>query len=241
MGLRPYGDIDLCVRPDKHAEAFELTLRREDARIFPVDLHKALGRLDSRSWDEIYARSQLVRLDDIDVRILSPEDHLHILCIHMLEDGAWRPIQLCDIAIAVEAASPDFDWELSLGKNPRRRNWVTSAIGLAHHLLGARVENCTPEIWNARLPRWLMPSVLRQWEAPSIETHRPPELIMRTLRKPVDLPKALLRRWPDPIGATIRMKGSFNGLPRLPFQASDYFIQTARFLGRLPRLVQKYY
>jgi hypothetical protein len=38
------------------------------------------------------------------------------------------------------------------------------------------------------------------------------------LRNPAGLLKALRTRWPDPIEATIRLKGPFNEVPRLPFQ-----------------------
>lgn len=237
-GLRPYGDIDLCVRPDQFNAAEEILNNQEKKQRW-VDLHKALGRLDDRSWDEFYARSQVVRLDDVTVRILSPEDHLHILSVHMLADGAWRPIQLCDIGAVVEAAASDFDWDVCLGRNKRRAKWVASAIGLAHQLLGTRVEHCPPEIRDARLPSWLIPNVLRKWERPCIEDHRPPELIVKTLRHPARVPRALLRRWPDPIGATIRMKASLNALPRLPFQVADYFFQVTRFVERLPKLLRE--
>ena len=77
--------------------------------------------------------------------------------------------------------------------------------------------------------------MLRHWERPCIEDHRAPELIMKTLRHPARLPKAMVKRWPDPIGATIRLKGSFNELPRLPFQVIDYAIKNGRFLKRLSR------
>jgi hypothetical protein len=238
-GLRPFGDVDLCVRPDQYDKASGLLLLdAEDAHVYPVDLHKALGRLDSRNWDEFYARSQVITLDEASVRVLAPEDHLHILCVHMLEDGAWRPIQLCDIAAVVESAGSGFDWDMCLGRDKRRAKWVASAIGLAHRLLGARVDDCPAGLRRARLPRWLMPNVLRNWETPCIEDHRPHAWFVKTLRHPSRVPKAMLGRWPDPIGATIRLKGSFNALPRLPFQVGDYIIHSGKYLMRLPRLVR---
>jgi hypothetical protein len=237
-GLRPYGDVDLCVKPDEYEKALALLLKMEDARAYPVDLHKALGRLDGREWDEFYARSRVVKLDDESVRLLSSEDHLHILSVHMLEDGAWRPIQLCDIAAAVEAADASFDWDVCLSRDKRRAKWIASAVNLARTLLGASLKDCPLKIKEARMPRWLLPTVLRHWERPCLQDHRPPELIMETLRRPAQLPKAALKRWPDPIGATIRLKGSFNAWPRLPFQLSDYFIHSGKFLLRLPGLLR---
>ncbi|MDQ3820180.1 MAG: nucleotidyltransferase family protein [Acidobacteriota bacterium] len=237
-GLRPYGDVDLCVRRDRYAVAVELLLNTTEGRKCQVDLHRSLGRLDDRAWEEFYTRSQLVNLDEIEVRVLSPEDHLHILSVHMLEDGAWRPIQLCDIAAVIESAPSNFDWDVCLGRNRRRAKWIASSIYLANQLLGANVECCPPKIRNTRLPTWLIPNVLRHWERPCLEQHRPPELIMKTLRHPTRVPKAALQRWPDPIGATIRLKGPFNAIPRLPFQLADFFVQTARFIDRPLRLLQ---
>jgi hypothetical protein len=237
-GLRPYGDVDLCVKPDEYENALALLLRMDDAKHYPVDLHRALGRLDGRSWDEFYARSRVVKLDDESIRLLSREDHLHILSFHMLEDGAWRPIQLCDIAASLEAADESFDWDLCLGRDKRRAKWVASAINLAHILLGASLKDCPLQIKEARLPRWLLPTVLKHWERPCLKDHRPPELFMQTIRQPMRLPKAALKRWPDPIGATIRLRGSFNSWPRLPFQLSDYLLHSGKFLMRLPGLLR---
>ncbi len=47
-------------------------------------------------------RSQLVNLDGVDVRVPGLEDHLGILCLHLLHHGAFRPLWLCDIAAALE-------------------------------------------------------------------------------------------------------------------------------------------
>jgi hypothetical protein len=236
-GLRPYGDIDLCVRPDDYRRA-KVVMDSSEGKECWVDLHKGMGRLDNRSWDELFERSQLVKLDGDDIRVLGVEDHLRISCVHFLDHGAWRPIWLCDIAASVEAITADFDWDACLGKDQRRAKWIVSAIGLANRLLKARIEHCPEIIRNATLPGWLVPGVLKEWERPRVKEHAPPELIMISLRHPTRVPKAILNRWPNPIEATVRVKGSFNELPRLPFQLKDYLIQTGKFLGRLTRLPQ---
>src|SRR5205823_7319953 len=102
--------------------------------------------------DELYDRSQLVPLGGAEVRVLGPEDHLRFLCLHLLGHGAWRPLWLCDIAVALEARPPDFDWDHCLGGDPRRSDWVACSLGVAHQLLGARVDD-TPIAERAqRLP-----------------------------------------------------------------------------------------
>ena len=236
-GLRPYGDIDLCVRPSEYKRAKAL-LDSPSGKECWVDLHEGMGRLDNRSWDELFECSHLAGLDGVDVRLLGAEDHLRISCVHFLDHGAWRPIWLCDIAASVEAITGDFDWDACLGKDKRRAKWVVSAIGLANQLLDAQIEHCPKIVRGERLPGWLVPSVLKEWERPGVKEHGPPELIMISLRHPTRVPKAMLNRWPDPIGATIRVKGSFNELPRLPFQLKDYLIQTGKFIKRLTRLPQ---
>lgn len=76
-----------------------------------------------REWDQIYSRTKLVSLPKVQrpkpnvseanedvgpwtlevrqvfqVRVPSVEDHLRILCVHMLRSGARRPTWLCDVA-----------------------------------------------------------------------------------------------------------------------------------------------
>ena len=58
-GMRPYIDLDLCVRPDDYAHASEV-LRGDDCN---VDLHNGFGKFYDRRTDEIFARSSLVNLD----------------------------------------------------------------------------------------------------------------------------------------------------------------------------------
>jgi hypothetical protein len=238
-GLRPYGDIDLCVEPSRYAQAVSV-LESPDGKDCWVDLHRGTGRLDKRGWRELYERSQLVCLDDVDVRVLGAEDHLRLLSIHLLRHGAWRPIWLCDVAVCVESLSDQFDWNVCLGRDGRRAEWVAATINLAHQLLGARLEHCPQVVRDIRLPIWLIRNVLRQWATPMIKDHGPPELMMRSLRRPARVPGALLARWPNPIEATIRREGAINRLPRFPYQLSDFLARGASFLTRLPKWLREY-
>jgi Uncharacterised nucleotidyltransferase len=88
-GLRPYGDIDLCVRPDQFAKASAALRCLEDIKGHYVDLHCGFSRIgqtkaqdgtwqdvrgsrrfrgfrikhaDMRVWDELFNRSHLVPL-----------------------------------------------------------------------------------------------------------------------------------------------------------------------------------
>jgi hypothetical protein len=229
-GLRPYGDIDLCV-PSRQYNAAAEALIGPDGHRGAVDLHDGFAKLDEASTYELYARSHLVPLDDLQVRVLSPEDHLRILCLHMLRHGIWKPLWLCDIALAVESRAKDFDWGQCLTANRKQADWVACAIGLAHRLLGARVDDTPAADRSKRLPAWMLPTVLEQWGRPYASR----ESISNFRRQPLGILRELRHHWPNAIEGTVGVRGSFNELPRFPFQLGDVFLRTAKFLAQVPR------
>jgi len=77
--------------------------------------------------------------------------------------------------------------------------------------------------------------VIRNWDAPFPENYPPLSYVppMATyLHHPAGMLKALRKRWPDPIEATIRLRGPFNEMPRLPFQIGNALWRIVRFLTR---------
>ncbi len=236
-GLRSYGDIDVVVQPQNVQKA-KIVMSSPEGKTYNVDFaHEELENLNERGIDDLFAHSQLVKLEDTNVRVMSDEDHLRFLCIHLLRHGAWRPLWLCDIAVAVESRNPDFDWQQCIGRVTHQTDWILFTIRLAHELLGADISHTPAE--DKALPRWLLPAVLKQWEKPCSADHAPPELIMTSLRHPTHILKAIGDRWPDPISASIRMNAPFNELPRLPFQIANYIVNLALFVGRLPKLLSR--
>jgi Uncharacterised nucleotidyltransferase len=230
--LRPYGDIDLCVRPE-HYEKTEKLLRSPEAQDCPVDLHRQFFELRNRSFDELFERSRLVPLNGEPVRILGTEDHLGLLCIHLLRHGAWRPLWLCDVGAAVESLAGDFDWALCLGRSKTRANWIQSAIALAELLLEARPRH-VPQFHPAELPDWLTENVLLQWSHPFAGDQPPltyPVPITDLLLQPSNLLQGLRNRWPNAIIATISVNGKFNKLPRLPYQLANCAARVAALFG----------
>lgn len=227
-GLRPCGDIDLYVRPESHASALA-ALASAASSPAPVDLHRGFSDLDDRSAEELHARSRRVSLDGVEVGLMGPEDHLRLLCLHLLRHGAWRPLWLCDVAAGLESRPQEFDWDLFLRGDRRWADAVACAVGVAGRLLGARVEG-TPVAERAeRLPSWLVPTVLRQWEAGFVWR----EPMAEALRRPAGLLAELRRHWPNAIEGTIGVAGPFNELPRLPFQLAFTAVRTVRYaLGR---------
>ena len=245
-GLRPYGDIDLVVRSEQYsatASAISAAIAANEIdTAYYIDLHRGFEDLDDHSFDDLYSHSSILQLDDVDVRVLSPEDHLRVLCVHLLHHNAFRPLWLCDIAAAVENREANFDWNRCLGRHNRRADLVACAIGLAHELLGADVAR-TPVARRAeRLASWLIANVLKQWETPysmsqAPVTHRAP--MAKYLRDPRGLLKDLRRRWPNSIEATVYVGGPFNELPRWPFQVGECIGRTAKFIARLPSALRE--
>ena len=239
-GLRPYEDIDLVIREDQFAAA-QAVMKEQGDRQYFFDLHRGFKTLDNRAHVDLFGSSRLIRLGEADVRALRPEDHLRVLCLHLLHHGAFRPLWLCDVAVAVESRPADFDWGRCLGENRRVADWVACTIGLAHRLLGAQAED-TPAAHRAKdLPAWLIQNVLKQWENPlpknhGVSKHRAP--MVNYLRHPAGMLEDLRNRWPGPLEATVNMRGPFNELPRLPFQLAECASRAAKFLAQIPEALR---
>jgi hypothetical protein len=236
-GLRPSGDIDLHVSPDLEETAKRAVVSLGEGQ-HDVDFsHEELDML-GLSWHDVFAHSEQVKLGETDIRVMGPEHHLALLCMHFLKHGGWRPLWLCDIAVALESRSASFDWERCLGTDMRKADWIACTLGVAHILLGADVAD-TPVAWRAQcLPHWLVTAVLRAWERPRLDEHARPDLIATTLRHPMSLPRALQARWLNPIEATVRVRGAFNELPRLPYQVANYALRIRRFAAQLEKIVR---
>lgn len=233
-GLRPSGDVDLFVKRDDYAAAQQV-IRSEEARDCWVDLHGRIFELADRDQEGLFSRSELLPCGDEEVRVLSAEDHFALLAVHLLKHGAWRPLWLCDLGLLLELMPENFDWKLCLGKSKRRANWILSAVGLAHQLVGARIANEEIAARCREIPHWLGPAVLRQWETPFREAHESLPLLAGYLRRPVDFVREIPNRWPDPIVATINVRGKFNNYPRVAYQLCEMAARTAKFFWSLPR------
>src|SRR5207245_8330799 len=174
-------------------------LARASAAGGKVDLHCGLRMLDDRRLDDLYDRSVRIDAGGFVVRTLGREDHLRYLCLHALGHGAWRPLWLCDLGAGLEASPGGLDWDCILSGDARRTGLVICALALAHRLLGARPEGA-PAVAEARLPRWLISSTLREWGRSKIaHGNRTPMVFY--MRRPAGLLAALRTRWPGPVEA----------------------------------------
>jgi hypothetical protein len=230
VGLRPYTDIDLILRPGQ-AEAARSTLAAAPGIGCPVDLHDGPSRVDVFGFGELVERAEAVPLAARLVRTLGPEDHLRVLALHALRHGVFRPLWLVDLAVCLEGRPPGFDWDRCLGPVRRRAEWVIDAVALAERLLGARTEN-TPAAGRAgTLPGWLIRAVLRNWARGEGRSHLAPvfDAIVSHRRHPGLALAEAWCRWDRPIEATLEVGGSFNHLPRC-------FVQVAAVARRTPEL-----
>lgn len=219
IGLRPFGDIDLLIRPHQRLQAAWIG-GSEQLRDCAIDFHPGAFELSDRPVEELFARSRLVQCGDEQVRVLSDEDQFALSAVHFLKHAAWRPLWLCDVALFLESISAEFDWDLCLGTDARRINWILSTVGLARDLLDASIHD---ERINrlAVSPEWLVEAVLRNWEKPFATKHEPHNHaapILTYLRRPRGFLKDLRRRWPNPILATISVNGTFARRRRRRYQ-----------------------
>jgi hypothetical protein len=204
-GLRSYEDIDLVVRPHE-VERAQATLDAKDTTSAIVDFdHAEISVFDTADWDGLYERSGIVDLAGIDVRVLSPEDHLRAICIHGLKHCFSNPLWLCDIAVSVERAGPDFDWTHCFGSRRTQSQWIGCAIGLARELLGCEVPAEAAKRIGA-IPRWLVPNVLDTWVRWAIAG--PDErMALRELKdNPASILAVIARRWPSQLVVTFQRR-----------------------------------
>jgi hypothetical protein len=227
-GMRPSGDVDICVRPEveERARVAHAAVTAECS----VDVHLGLRQLDDYPLDRVFARSEDAALENGHVRILAPEDHLRLLALHALRHGVWRPVWLVDVAAAVEGRSARFDWDLFQSGSARRSQWVAAVVGLARTVLKADLTGVPAAIAEASVPAWAEAAILDGWGSP-INVAQGARLPMRHLRNPRSVVPALWRRWPGPLEATIGAGAPMNGFPRWPIQVAACAFRLGRFLS----------
>jgi len=231
--LRPYGDIDICVKHQDYKLVSELFSGPEGSDCW-VDLHRQFSEIGNRTVGELFSRSKVQNIGLEKARILGDEDQVALLCIHLLKHGAWRPLWLCDVAAAMEFPWPSFDWDLCLGRDKTRASWIQSALGLAHRLLGASTDKLPFNMRTLPVPEWLLDIVLQQWSNPFAMYQAPmnhPVPMTKLWRQPSGLIDGLRQRWPNPIIATISVHGRLNDLPRLPYQVANCITRVVRLFA----------
>ena len=216
-------DMDLAV-PARDFDAASAICASAETAGLAIDLHRELRHLDTVNWDDLLRNSQILNFPTGDIRVLRPEDHLRVLCIHWLTDGGSNKLRLWDIYYSIDNRPTDFDWDRFLGTvDSNRRRWLTCALGLASRYLGLDLTG-TPVEGEARdLPQWLMRTVEREWAS---ETQLVPLEV--SIHDPKTILPQIMRRFrPNPIWATLNMNGSFDAKTR-------FFYQIGSALKRIP-------
>ena len=136
------------------------------------------------------------------VRLFGPEDHLRLLALHALRHGLLRPLWLCDVAAAVEGRPAGFDWDYFLRGDATRTRWAKTAIGLAHRVLGARLDGVPDAArWRTCRAGWCPPSSRNG--APGGRARRADAHGARAAASRPTLVRAVGERWPNGVEATV--------------------------------------
>jgi hypothetical protein len=277
--LRPYGDLDLCVAPREFVRARATLKCLADLPGYFVDLHSGFSRIgqtkeqegyrtfrrlrrvlnrrdDTRFWEQLFSRSQLVSLTSApealatapqfqdSIRVLCPEDHLRLLSAHLLRSGARRAAWLCVLAVRLVSRRRDFNWDIAFAETQAQtRNWLATTIALAEDLLGA---DCGERPEFARvgsLPRWLAPAVVAEWGKVSEVGRQMSDVRFQMSDLGASLAglpaRSRYARWHNPIRATAAVGGQFNDWPRLPYQLGELFLRLPELPKQLHALWQQ--
>lgn len=229
---RIFGDIDLCVAPDKF-EAAKKLVESPQGLSHNIDLHKGLRHLDNLSWEDLFQNSETIKIENTNVRVLRPEDHFRVLCVHWLTDGGAFKERLWDIYYLIENRPADFDWERCLNAaGPKRRKWMICCLGLAHKYLGLDISVTPAADAAGQIPRWLTRAVEKEWTAqiaaiPLSACLHDRKIFWRQVKKRIP---------PNPVQATVLLEGSFDERPRFFYQAGNILI---RLLPAVKRILSK--
>lgn len=224
---RTMGDFDLMVPPGQSEDVKELFASEKDIL---ADIHFGPRHLDTLSFEELFDRSETVDLEGIPIRVLCPEDHLRVICVHWLTDGGERRERLWDIYWAVKNRPADFGWDKCLNVvSQRRRRWIVCTIGLAHKHLGLEIDDL-PFAEEARdLPKWFTRAIESRWKEaiPHIPIHQSigsAGLLLKQIGKRIP---------PNPVMAMIGMEGDIDARLRIHYQIGYILKQTVPSVKRI--------
>ena len=218
-----------------------------------VELHWNLLSFDS-GWttdlEALWTRTRPLRLRDLPVHALAPEDLLLHVCLHAAHgndialDIGLRP--LCDIAAVVRRYGGEMDWTQFC---TRAREWngargAVVTLGLAADLLGAPVP---PHCLSALRPpefdtRWAALARRQVWTLGERGTLDMPPLLKRTL---IELGRLVATpvsgRWRLSFRKVIPSRSEWTSNPTVrpgtPYSWENHRRHMSRMLGRLVRMV----
>lgn len=218
---RVFSDIDLCVAPQNYEKSLKI-IAAEEVKVLNIDLHCGLRHLDTLEWEDLFENSVPEFVDETEIRILRPEDHLRVLCVHWLTDGGAYRERLLDIYYLLENHSKSFDWERCLGKiSQGRRDWIIKTIAVVHKYYPFDVSGLPFVGEMDQIPGWFIKTMEREWAS---ETKLLP--IHSLLNNRRELWKQIKKRFPpNAITATIDMEGPFDDSRRGFYQVGSIILR----------------
>jgi len=225
---RVFTDIDLAVAEKDYRRALVLASENN----LYLDIHKELRHLDSVDWMKLSASSLTVSIEDCEIRILCPEDHLRVLCVHWLNDGGVDKEKLFDIYYAVENRASNFNWEKCLdAAGEKRKKWVICALGLAEIYLGLDLSETPLAGYTKNIPGWLIEAVEKEWSR-NIRL-KPLETCLRDRKELFEQLK--IRMPPNPLQASIETGSEFDESSRISAQIRSVFLRLKLSARRISR------
>jgi len=180
-----------------------------------IDVHRELRHLDTVEWPDLFENSRLLHVEGGNIRILRPEDHLRVLCVHWLNDGGAYKERLWDIYYAVKNRPADFDWERCLNTVSKiRRRWIVCTLGITRRYLDLDLDDTPVKNESDDLPKWLIRELEREW-ASGVRLMQMDLLLNDRAALFAQIKKRLR---PNAIQATIEMEGSFDAKTQIFYQ-----------------------
>jgi hypothetical protein len=225
-------DIDLAVSSAEYLKAEAISASTAAAGL-AIDVHNELRHMDTVPWQDLFSNSRMLSLAGTQVRVLRPEDHLRVLCIHWLTDGGVDTERLYDIYYHIANRSTDFDWARFLDVvSSRRKRWLECALGLAKRDLGLELGDTPVAGASERLPEWLVKSVD---EARARGRDMPIESILSDRTALMEQVKRRFR--PNPIYATIQFEGDFDARTRIHYRLGNFFRRIPSSIKRITETI----
>lgn len=166
IALRPMADMDLLVKEEDLVRAGRILLTLGYKQDFPawestlkiyhhlppftnkngaiIELHWNIvtpNRPIQVDLDGLWERAGLIKVDNVEVRALSPEDLFFHLCIHACDNlpTGLDLIPLCDIAGLIKTSADKIDWQILIERATRwgGQKCVYLMLLLVRELLGA--------------------------------------------------------------------------------------------------------
>lgn len=224
---RHFNDTDIAVSPIDYEKALQVC-SLDEAQRMGIDLHRGLRHLDSLTWSDLFENSRLISLDEVEIRVLRPEDHLRLMCVHWLTDGGAYKHRLWDIYYAVANRAADFDWARCLDVvSSTRRKWIIYTIGVAHKYFGLDIDDLPFKDEACQVPKWMTKCIESEWTS---------DIRLEPVAAQLHSTKRLLQQiWkripPNPIRATIELEGDLDARTRVSYQVKSFVKMFGHPLG----------